>query len=501
MRGHALMKNDRRGFLKHSGMIGLGVGLGAVSPRCFAKTASPSTTGRDVVPSGGKLLHEIARRSGRPAGAPRVSDVSIRFFSIRQGVSAERMFEAGRAFHITRADWSYITDPEFIRKVRDMGWSFQGTTNAITHNLEHARRHADGKPVLDHFNREGRWMADPNIASYRDWYVGQVMAWIEAGVTSFQRDEPSGLGGLDRAWEPDEADAFFSDVHARIANKAGGRQVTWSCNLVWNQGRFADPGQTAAKYTRHFAYGMSEINAGNLRPDFLWELARDTHAKGRAMVLTGDYAIGVARMRRGIATAYANAMGFIVPWDQFGGVNSPRIFMAPRDLADLYAFVRGISPYLEGYEDAAAAGPGITDSRWPDRGPVSIMDRAGELSAFVRARPGEAGAPIVIHLIDQSDRPRPFGVRLDRRAFPGQGRLDVALLTPASYDAAKHAEVWDAANRLRGPGALTGPEQASAYTPLVIRTPVNAVDEGDAVTLDIPALSPWGALLVGRPKR
>ena len=491
------MKIDRRSFLKHSGMIGLGVGLGAASSKSFANATATSSTDDGVVVCGGKVLHEMARQTGRPSGAPRVSDVSIRFFSLRQGVSAERMFEAGRAFHITRADWSYITDPEFIRQVRDTGWSFQGTTNAITHNLEHARRHADGKPVLDHFNREGRWMADPNIASYRDWYIEQVMAWVEAGVTSFQRDEPSGLGGLDRAWEPDEADAFFSDVYARIANRAGGRPVTWSCNLVWNQGRFADQGQTAFQYTRHFAYGMSEINAGNLRPDFLWELARDTHAKGRAMVLTGDYEIGVARMRRGIATAYANAMVFIVPWDQFGGVNSPRIFMKPADLADLYGFVRGISPYLEGYEDAAAAGPGISDSRWPDPGPVSIPDRSGEVSAFVRARPGQADAPVVIHLIDGADRPRPFPVRLDRRAFPGHGRLNVTLLTPASYDGAKHAGVWEAANRLRSPGGLTGPDQAPAYSPLVTRTPVEAFADGDTVRLDIPALSPWGVLVVG----
>jgi len=494
------MQIDRRDFLKHTGMMGLGAVLSPSIARAAVLSADP-----DVVVCGGSLLPTIAHKSARPAGAPRVSDVSIRFFNIRaaglydgdKAVSAERMFEAGRAFHITRADWSYITNPEIIRAVGDMGWSFQGTTNAITHTLEHARRHADGRPVLDHFNVEGRWMADPNIASYRDWYIKQVMAWINLGVASFQRDEPSGLGGLDRRWEPDEADAFFSDVHACIAEQAGGRTVTWSCNLVWNGGRFADAGHTAAKYTRHFDYGMSEINAGNLRPDFLWELACDTCAKGRAMVLTGDYAIGVARMRRGIATAYANAMVFIVPWDQFGGVNKPRIFMEPADLADLYAFVRGISPYLEGYEDAAAAGPGITDSRWPDPGPVSIPDRAGEVSAFVRARPGEAKAPVVIHLIDGSDQPQPFAVRLDRRAFPGHGPLDITLLTPASYDAAKHAEVWEAANRLRGPGRPAGPEQASAYAPLVTRTPVKAVADGDTVTLSLPALSPWGVLVVG----
>ncbi len=481
------------------------IGLSAVTSPSVARAAATLSAEHEVANCGGSLLHQMAGKMSRPAGAPRVSDVSIRFFSIRaagyyagdKAVSAERMFEAGRAFHITRADWSYITDPEIIRAVRDMGWSFQGTTNAITHKLEHARRHADGRPVLDHFNEEGRWMADPNIASYRDWYIKQVMAWINLGVNSFQRDEPSGLGGLDRAWEPDEADAFFSDVHARIAEQAGGRPLTWSCNLVWNQGRFADAGQTAFKYTRHFAYGMSEINAGNLRPVFLRELAGDTHAKGRAMVLTGHSAIGVSQMRFGIATAYANAMVFIVPWDQYGGVNKPRIFMEPGDLSDLYAFVRGISPYLEGYEDAAAAGPGITDSRWSNPGPVSITDRAGEVSAFVRARPAEAKASVVIHLIDGADQPRPFVVRLDRRAFPGHGPLDIRLLTPAPYNAAKHAEVWEAANRLRGPGRLAGPEQAPAYAPLVTRTPLKAVVDGDTVTLSLPALSPWGVLVVG----
>ena len=112
-------------------------------------------------------------------------------------------------------------------------------------------------------------------------------------------------------------------------------------------------------------------------------------------------------------------MLFIVPWDQFGGVNKPRVFNRPEDLADLYGFVRANASWLDGYEDAAAVGYRLADPRWVDGPPLNV-EGSDRLSAFVRAKPGESAASVVIHLVDWGE-PKAFRCRLRSRAFFNSG--------------------------------------------------------------------------------
>jgi hypothetical protein len=71
----------------------------------------------------GQTAAELAKRAERPQGAPKLSDVSMRLF---RKYPDQREIAMAKAFHITRADWCYVRDPDYIRRVHDLGWSFQG---------------------------------------------------------------------------------------------------------------------------------------------------------------------------------------------------------------------------------------------------------------------------------------------------------------------------------------------------------------------------------------
>jgi hypothetical protein len=379
---------------------------------------------------------------------------------------------AARAFHITRADWSYIRDPEYIRKVHELGWAFQGTMNAVTHNAEHARRDKAGKPVLDHFGKPGRYWADNDNESYRRWYLEQMNEWVKVGADSIQRDEPTTCR---RTPIPDAA-RFLKEMHAAFEKQLG-RHVPLSCNLAWNNCLFGGKGEAVAML---FDFGMAEMGRDKVRPDFLWQASMDVRSRGKAMVYTSYHDLGVDSYRLAIAGCYATGMHFIVPWDQFGGVNKPRVFSRPEDLADLYGFVRANALYLDGYEDAAAVGYRLTDPRW-QKNPVLTLEGTDSVTAFVRARPGDGDAPVVVHLIEWG-KPRAFRVRLRSPAFFGAGETAASLSTPSAYDARLHEEA----------------QSSKQYAPLSRTTTVRTTAEGDWRFVEVPALIPWGLLIVSR---
>ena len=379
---------------------------------------------------------------------------------------------AAEAFHITRADWSYIKDPAYIERIHRRGWTFQGSMNAVTRNTDFAKRDADGQPMLDHFGKPGRYWSDNDNESYRQWYLAQLAEWIEAGVDSIQRDEPT---TCNRTPVPDAA-RFLKEIHARFEEKLG-RHVPMSCNLAWNSSVFGGVGESVAML---FDFGMAEMGQDKVRPEFLWHAARDARDRGKAMVYTSHQEFDVPTYRRAIAGCYATGMHFMVPWDQFGGLHKPRVFSKPEDLADLYGFIRANARYLDDYEDAAATGCELTDTRW-NEAPILHIEGTEQVSAFVRAKPGDASAPVVVHLIDLSE-PTPFVIRLRRRAFFDSAPVAVALRTPVPYDAGLHEEA----------------ETSKAYESLSCPTPLPTTSEDDWTVVEIPALRPWGLLIVSR---
>jgi len=442
------------------------------------------------------LLCNAAKAFKRPRGAPRCSDVGMRLFRLQaKGVrTADNLIAAGKGFHITRAEWSYITDKAFIARCRRLGWHFQGTMNAITHNADHAIKDANGKPVLDHFNKPGRYMADPNNDLYRTWYLERLGQWFALGVYAIQRDEPTGLGGLKglRRWEYPDADRFFTLLHAR-AEKVAARPVSWSCNLAWNQGgRFGGKGQAV---TKHFDFGMSEIWGRSVTARFLIDAARDARRRGKTIVYTGGHDLGIPKTRLAIAGCYAAGLTFIVPWDQFGGVNKKRIFARCEDLADLYGFIRAVGALLDGYAEAWSLLPG-RDTGAQGRAPVRISGGSGKVSATVRARPSSREAPVVVHLIDWSAKPAPFAVHLDAARFFGGRELAVKLLSPVAYDAEAHAAAEKAAAAMLAPAQLAGAQQGPAYAALRHVKPLKTTVRAGWTTVQVPAIRPWALLEV-----
>ena len=70
-------------------------------------------------------VYEVAQRRVRPPGAPRYSDVC---FSSRW--RRPNTFEMTAAFHATRLDWVYSTDPNWIAECKKRGYHFGGALNS-----------------------------------------------------------------------------------------------------------------------------------------------------------------------------------------------------------------------------------------------------------------------------------------------------------------------------------------------------------------------------------
>ena len=299
---------------------------------------------REAKKSGVPRLCDVAVAHARPEGAPKRSDVSMRLFKAWKDGSE---FEVGKAFHITRGDWSYIYGCKdkagYIRKVKALGWAFQGAMNSVTYKPEYAIKLRDGKPMLDHFQKPGRYWADMNNKDYRDWYVARMKEWVDLGADSIQRDEPTTCGRTPVR----TAVAFFKDVHSRFEKEVG-RKVALSCNMRRN---FKEGGREPVNVL--FDFGMAEFYRKDLMPVLIRDAARDAGRRGKALVYTGGGHLKTEEIRLAIAGCYANGINYIVPWDQFTGIKKPRLFGKPEDFADLYGFVRATSESLDGYEAAA----------------------------------------------------------------------------------------------------------------------------------------------------
>lgn len=432
-------------------------------PACLAGIMAVSTCY-------GQTASQVAQPAQRPKGAPRLSDVSMRLFCKKKD---QAELTAAKAFHITRADWSYIKDPEYIKRIHHFGWTFQGTMNAVTHNVEHAKHDKNGKPMLDHFGKAGRYWADNDNKSYRQWYLNQLKAWSDAGADSIQRDEPT---TAQRTPIPDAA-RFFKDIHAKFDRQLG-RHMPMSCNLSWNGSVFGGKGEPV---TMLFDFGMAEMSRDKVKPEFLLRVSRDACRRGKAMVYTSHQNLGIPTYRLAIAGCYATGMHFLVPWDQFAGVNKPRVFSRPEELADLYGFVRANARYLDGYEDVAATGCRLKNS-YCGKTPALNIDAAPKVSAFVRARPGDDTAPVVVHLIDWGKQPSPFVIKLRSRAFFASGAVAITLHIPVRYDARLHKKT----------------EESQTYALLSRDIVLPTTPQDDWIVVEIPALQPWGILTVSR---
>jgi hypothetical protein len=212
------------------------------------------------------------------------------------------------------------------------------------------------------------------------------------------------------------------------------------------------------------------------------EAADHSHIQVVTMPKKGDYDDLQAwqrRTRQTIATAYASGGLCMVPWDVYMPHDAPRYFGTPGQYADLFGLVRAAADYLNGYEDAAVAGPSLRDDRFGETPPAAATGGSGQVWAFVRAKPGQGDAPVVIHLVEWGDNPMPFTLTLDPAFFFGDRAPAVRLLVPPQYDRSTHEKA----------------DATRDYASLSRTVDLPVTERSGNVTVDLPALAPWGIVI------
>ncbi len=261
---------------------------------------------------------------------------------------------------------------------------------------------------------------------------------------------------------------FYRDVHTQLEDRVG-RNVPFSSN---NAEGFLLYLHRVHDFAMFEAYPDKEGI-----PEFFYrERVLPLRRIGKPFVAT-FVSEDVQHTRRMIAQSYAFGSQTIAPWDVFTGAKSPRVFGDPSDSADLYGFVRANSALFDGYEEAAVTGAGLDDSRLADFPPVRLRGGTRQVAAVVRALPGRPQAPVVVHLIDWASQSEPFTLIFDPRRFFGDRPLRVRFLTPAPYIPAIHTQATETGDMSK----LGVAKECKA---------------GRQTQIDLPALDPWGMLVV-----
>ena len=454
-------------------------------------------------------------------------------------------------FHATTLAWAYIDDPSFISRVTQSGRVFGGAAAAPSYSGP-----KDGDNWLRQvaiLNRRGEVIIAPWKRTWKPtlWgclnnprlergYLDYLKRYIDAGAQVMQRDEPGGnrsaveWGGcfcdhcmsgfrnylanhttpeqqeqlgispldqfdyrdrLERVnapigdafgnWDGGPLKELFHTFQseatvafhrrARAAMDAhAGRRVPFSCNngvRKWGE------------IELEFDWAFGELSYRHATAEYLYEAMRTAAANDRAQIVTMpkkgdrlDMQKWTRLTRQTIAMAYACGGHCMVPWDVYMPRDAPRYFGTAEQYADLFGFIRASSRYFDGFQQAEATGYGVPVRQQADADSVHLV--GGEkVHVNVRAQPGKRDEAVVIQLVDWADHPQPFSLVLNPSRFFGEQPLRIRLLEPTEFEKAAH----EAADR------------TSDYRALAKET---VLAEGRIVTVDIPALSPWGIVVV-----
>jgi len=254
-------------------------------------------------------------------------------------------------------------------------------------------------------------------------------------------------------------------------------------------------------------YGYSEMIMQTAIPERIYERAYVARSLGKLQVysipkIIGDVVIPedvrYITNRRVIATAYAVGSIMSVPWDTYEQTpkGSDRYFGKPEQYADLYGFVRGITPYLDKYEDVCASGKNIAEQKLDGKTLVSGLP--DKVYAFARAIPNNLKADIVLHLVNWNDNAQDFTLELDKKLVTGDKQVKLKLLTPASYSLEKHIKAEAKAQQLRPKGKLFSEKESAAYRELVNTVELPYEIKGDKIVVKMHALQLWSVLVVSK---
>ena len=276
-----------------------------------------------------------------------------------------------------------------------------------------------------------------------------------------------------QAFQTDVTIAFHQRTRKAL-NDYAGRRIPFSCNNGARQ---------FGEIEMLFDWAFGELAYRHATAAHIYHIMNEAAAHERRQVVTmpkkGDRLFmdqWEQRTRQTIAMAYACGGHCMVPWDVYMPQDAPRYFGEPQQYADLFGFIRANSRFLDGYEQAEASGYGVPRTQQPRSASVRVAG-GGKIAVQVRAQPGKPSAPVVVHLVDWSDEPAPFKLLIEPARFFGDQPLRIRLLQPRPYDQAAH-------------------EAAEATGDFAALSQSLVLADGRHTSVDIPALSPWGMVVV-----
>ncbi len=446
-----------------------------------------------------KPVWELAQPVKTIPGAPKYSDVTARSL-VRRPMNAKDTndtFRMAEEFHLTRLDWCYGVDRAYAQRAKELKLSIGC---ALSSNLPDAKGKRDTGRVTD---KEGKlrtysWMADgvwagcPTAPEFRAAWLYHATNAVIAGANFIQQDDPHmstrttslcycqyctaafakyqaqlGPNAIYEKFQQDAVLTFHHEMHQQL-DKFAGRHIPFSHNSIIGFTGKLDWTAPA------FDFVNAEIEGKHVHPVELAKIAAVRRSSGVPMVFQYRET-SVAANRRALAAIYANGMTMMLPWDVYMPDNAPRYFIAKEDIADLSGFIRANANYLDGYEHAAAAGPGLAPSNV-----LKIESGSTNTFAYLRAQPGKANAPIVIHLVEWAETGKPCKLLLHKSALGGDRKITAHIRLPLPYDA----------------GAHTKAQTTGIFITLIQATNLPITANGDWLNIELPAVNPWGILVL-----
>ncbi|RMD95862.1 MAG: hypothetical protein D6816_19735 [Bacteroidetes bacterium] len=458
-----------------------------------------------------KRLYQVAEPASHPTGAPKYSDVcfSSRVPHPKNSADSLDTFRAAAQFHATYLNWVYTTDAGFIRKADSLGLKVQVTLSPTLPDLSSDPPQRNTGRILDAEGKKvsapwmqgwGYWWGCVNHPDFRQLWLTYIRNAIDAGAHGFQVDDPAfSQLFLRNKWAdvcycehckakadslgmtpPEIQEQSVVDFHRwakQQANAYAGREVPFSCNNFrgeWELFPFDE-----------FAYGVAELPERRANPEYIYASLRETRRRGKAQVFSfaNDRAFLTEKV---IATVYACGGNPLVPWDVWMGSGKDRYYGKPEDFAPLFGFARAIAPWLDGYEDAFYANT-QDEFRYTDvrKLPVFFRDYRRQIHAFVRAKPGEHHAPVVVHLVDWEVLTQPFDIFFNEKAFFKSGIGRIELLVPKVYEESEHELA----------------QKKKDFSSLVMRSELQSERGNNKLKVTIPAIERSWAVLVLYPGR
>lgn len=248
----------------------------------------------------------------------------------------------------------------------------------------------------------------------------------------------------------------------------------------------------------------------------------DNDSKSDDILNIEQYDKFVCINRTAYAFAYAAGGMASVPWDSYTNTDQTRHFGLLSEYADLSGFIRGMAPYLDGYEsgfdyfraNGMFVGNTYTDKRFSAAEVPLEVEGNDQAVAFVRVKPGDEQAPVMIHLLEwfhiyepnsyytpyKFSTRKPYTLKLRKSSFFEGAPFSISLLTPMPFNRLNHELSMALANELLVPGTYRGINETAAYNNLVKEEVLPYTIEGDFVCIQVPVLPHYGVLRLERAR-